>query len=85
MSINTENSNIKCIIDPFIISLLFVFDNQLYMSSKLVLEFQHNVVSMCYTCNFDVTSFIGYVNNVVMQVPIYFTSHMRIDNPSMCL
>jgi hypothetical protein len=64
MSINTENSNIKCIIDPFIISMLFVFYNQLYMCSKLVLEFQHNVVSMCYTCNFNVTSCIGYVNNI---------------------
>ena len=41
MSINTENSNIKYVIDPFIIPLLFVFYNQLYMWSKLVLEFQH--------------------------------------------
>jgi hypothetical protein len=25
------------------------------------------------------TSFIGYINNNVIKLPIYFNSHMRID------
>ena len=27
----------------------------------------------------NVTSFIGYIDNTVIQLPIYFSSHMRID------
>lgn len=30
------------------------------------------------TLNYNVTSFIGYVNNTVIKPPIYFNSHMRI-------
>ena len=26
-------------------------------------------------------SFIDYINNTVMKLPIYFNSHMRIDEP----
>jgi hypothetical protein len=38
----------------------------------------YNVTRRLDTLNYNVTSFIGYVNNTVIKPSIYFNSHMRI-------
>ena len=34
---------------------------------------------MSFICNFNMTSFISYINNTVIKLPIFFNLHMHID------
>jgi hypothetical protein len=52
----------------FLIDILYTIDNLLYWFASDQIK---------YVLKKNLTSFIGYVKNVVIKLPIYFNSHMR--------